>query len=57
MRRQTISSLALLVAGLLSVGIASSHDDVIGTRFVAPAGETRAIVTTTTTPAARCPTR
>ena len=24
---------------MLSAGIASSHDDVIGTRFVAPAGE------------------
>ena len=39
MRKQTISSLVLLAAGLLSTGIASGHDDVIGTRFVAPEGE------------------
>src|SRR5688572_32365486 len=39
MRKQTICSIVLLAAGLLPAGIVSSHDDVIGTRFVAPAGE------------------
>jgi choice-of-anchor B domain-containing protein len=39
MHKQTLTSLLLFAAGLLPAGSASAHDDVIGTRFVAPAGE------------------
>jgi choice-of-anchor B domain-containing protein len=39
MIKPTLTSLLLLAAGLLPAGSASAHDDVIGTRFVAPAGE------------------
>lgn len=37
--RSHITSIRLLIAALLSAGGVSAHDDVIGTRFVAPDGE------------------
>ena len=58
MRKYISSSIVLLLAALLPAALVQGHDDVIGTRFVAPDGRRRRrLRRQPSNPAARCNTR